>query len=296
MQKYKTAIADLTLLFVVFIWGTTFALMKDIIPGIPPLNFIFLRFVLATLLMTILYWQRIKKVKWDLFKLGVTLGLALAGGYFFQITGLQFTSASRAGFITGLSVVIVPIISTLYLKKLPPLAAILGVVMALLGLLFLFYDGDWAFNIGDLLVFFCAISLGIHIFLVGQFVKNRDPVILTIIQLGTVGILAGIIAGFQGELKIIYPIRIWWRIAYMAVMATGLAFLVQNWAQQFTSAIKTAIIFSMEPVFAFVFAIFWLGEPITLGSFVGGGFIIIGMIMAELGDYFKEKRRSGNNG
>ncbi|AZR73581.1 hypothetical protein BBF96_09375 [Anoxybacter fermentans] len=287
MNKYKSIIADLALFFIVLIWGTTFALMKDALKDIRPLNFIFLRFTLAALVLIIVNWWRLSGLKLDLIRLGFYLGLALSGGYIFQISGLAFTTASRAGFITGLSVVIVPLISTIYFKKLPPLLVLTGVFLAVIGLLLLFYDGEWTFNLGDLLVFFCAISFGLHIFLVGQFVQNKDPVLLTIIQIGVVGIFAGMAAGLKGELKLTYNIDIWWRIVYMAVMATGLAFLIQNWAQKFTSAIRTAIIFSLEPVFALIFAYILLDEPITQQSLWGGGLIMLGMILAEAGDYFK---------
>lgn len=287
MIKHKRLIADLALLLSVLIWGTTFALMKDALNGIKPLNFIFLRFTLAFLVLAAINWHKLKKITPRLLKMGLYLGLALTGGYVFQISGLTITTASKAGFITGLSVVIVPVLTTIYYKKLPPVPVVSGVFLAVIGLLLLNYDGAWVFNFGDLLVFFCALSFGLHIFLVGQFVQHEDPALLTMIQIGVVAIIAGVGAGFTGDLHVAFSQKIWWGIAYMAVMATGFTFLVQNWAQQFTSAVRTAIIFSMEPVFAMIFAYFLLAEPIGRQSLLGGGAILVGMLLAEIGGHNK---------
>lgn len=283
MGKNKRMIADSALMFGVLIWGTTFAIMKDALDSIVPLNFIFLRFSLAFLVLAALNWRKLKDVTPNLLKLGLYLGLAMTGGYVFQVTGLTMTTASKAGFITGLSVVIVPLLTTIYYRKLPPFAVLAGVLMAAVGLLLLSYDGQWVFNFGDLLVFFCALSFGLHIFLVGLFVQKEDPALLAMVQVGVVAVIAGLLAGVQGDLHFEYAPKIWGGIVYMAVMATGFTTLIQNWAQQFTSSVRTAIIFSMEPVFALIFAYILLSEPITGQSLWGGGLILFGMIMAEVG-------------
>lgn len=292
MGKRRRVVADGSLLFGVLIWGTTFAIMKDALESIVPLNFIFLRFSLAFLVLAGLNWRKLKSVTPNLLKLGLYLGLAMAGGYLFQVTGLTMTTASKAGFITGLSVVIVPLLATFYYGKLPPIPALVGVLLAALGLLLLSYDGQWRFNPGDLLVFFCALSFGLHIFLVGLFVRKEDPALLAMVQVGVVAVIAGILAGVRGDLHVQYAPKIWGGIIYMAVMATGFTTLIQNWAQQFTSSVRTAIIFSMEPVFALIFAYLLLGEPITLQSLWGGGLILFGMMMAELGGRRKSEPES----
>ncbi len=109
MEKHKRVFADIALLFVVVIWGTTFPLMKDALEGIQPLNFIFLRFTLAFLMLALVNWRKLGNLNMDSVKVGIYLGLALTGGFIFQVSGIVYTTASKAGFITGLSVVIVPI-------------------------------------------------------------------------------------------------------------------------------------------------------------------------------------------
>lgn len=296
MGNGKRIIADFSLLLIVLVWGTTFPLMKEVLAELKPLNFIFIRFTIATLVLLAVNYRKLKKLQIDMIKLGVYLGLALAGGFFFQVSGLQFTTASKAGFITGLSVVIVPIIATIYTKKRPSVPVILGIIFAIGGLLLLSYDGNWSFSQGDVLVFFCALSFGLHIFFVGRFVQQQDPVLLTIIQIAVVSIFAGFVGGVRGELQLIYPLEIWEKILYLAVIATGIAFLVQNWAQQYTTSVKTAIIFSLEPVFAMIFAFLLLAEPITTQSLLGGGLIILGMLLAELGDRHRLSKSKGCKG
>ena len=287
MIKHKRLIADLALLFGVLIWGTTFPLMKDALEGIKPFNFIFLRFTLAFLVLGAFNVRKLRQITPQLWKMGILLGLALSGGYVFQISGLTITTASKAGFITGLSVVIVPMLATVYFKKLPPVPVLLGVFLALIGLILMNYDGQWIFNMGDLLVFLCALSFGLHIFLTGLFVKKEDPGLLTMLQIGVVALVALVGSVGTGELHVAFPGKIWMGIAYMAVMATGFTFFVQSWAQQFTSSVRTAIIFSMEPVFAMIFSYLILAEPIGSQSLIGGAAILGGMLLAELGGHNK---------
>lgn len=291
MSRLKRWIADLGLLITVLVWGTTFALMKDAVEGIHPFNFIFLRFGLAAVVLALVNWRHLPKMNLRLLKLGFYLGLALTVGIVFQVSGLAYTTASKAGFITGLSVVIVPIITTIVSKKLPAAPVLIGVVLATVGLLLLSYDGQWVFNYGDLLIFICALGFGLHIFLVGEFVQNQNPALLTMVQIGVVAVIAGCLAGVKGEIHFSYPPKIWWGIIYMAIVATGMTFFIQNWAQQFTSAVRTAIIFSMEPVFALMFAVLLLAEPVTRQGLWGGGLIISGMLFAEIGGHLKKYKK-----
>lgn len=291
MSRLRRWSADLGLIITVLVWGTTFALMKDALEGIHPFNFIFLRFSLATVVLALVNWRHLSKMNLRLLKLGFYLGLALTAGFVFQVSGLAYTTASKAGFITGLSVLIVPIITIIVSKKLPSIPILIGVGLAMVGLLLLSYDGQWVFNYGDVLVFFCALGFGVHIFLVGEFVQNQNPALLTMIQIGVVAVIAGCLAGIKGELHFSYPPKIWWGIIYMAVVATGMTFFIQNWAQQFTSAVRTAIIFSMEPVFALMFAVILLAEPVTPQGLWGGGLIITGMLFAEVGGQQKKYKK-----
>jgi len=274
--------ADLALLFVVVVWGTTFAIMKGIFNTITPFYFLALRFSLATLVLCLIFNKRLRNLDWETIKLGVLAGIFLFGGYAFQVTGLKLTTASKAGFITGLAVVLVPLLSAIIFKKMPSFMTWLGVILATIGLALLTFTGQFIFNFGDLLVLSCAFSLALHILLVDKYVKKRDSILLAIIQIATVALLSIISTLLEGSYVAVSNPNIWFGIAYMAILGTALAFVIQNKAQTFTTPTRTAIIFSMEPVVGAIFAYLYLGEIITTRGYWGGGLIVVGMLLAEV--------------
>lgn len=274
--------ADLALLFVVFVWGTTFAIMKGIFNIVTPFYFLTLRFWAAVLILILVFHRRLKKLDWAIIKIGSFVGIFLFGGFAFQVVGLNYTTASKAGFLTGLSVVIVPILSAIILKKIPSKLTITGVALATIGLGLLSFNGEFIFNFGDFLVFLCAVSLAVYILLVGKYVQQKDSILLTIVQITTVALLSSLASLLEGSFKVVLQPELWGAVVYMALFATTFALVVQNKAQEFTTPTRTAIIFSMEPVFAAVFAYFYLGEVIAVNSYWGGLLIVVGMIIAEL--------------
>ncbi|MBM7622726.1 DMT family transporter [Sporohalobacter salinus] len=274
--------ADLALLLVVFVWGTTFAIMKDVFSIVTPFYFLTLRFSTAVLVLILIFHRRLKKLDLETIKLGFFVGIFLFGGFAFQVVGLNYTTASKAGFLTGLSVVIVPILSAVILKKIPSILTIVGVILAAVGLGLLSFNGQFIFNFGDFLVFLCAISLAVYILLVGKYVQQKDSILLTIVQITTVALLSGIASLLEGSFKVVMDPELWGAVVYMALFATTFALVVQNKAQEFTTPTRTAIIFSMEPVFAAIFAYFYLGEIISTNGYWGGLLIVIGMFVAEL--------------
>lgn len=285
-EKFRRVVADAALVGVVLVWGSTFAIMKDLLQHITPFYFIFLRFLLAFLFLAILFWPCFaKNFNSRVFKKGFILGFFLAGGYFFQISGLNFTSATKAGFITGLSVVIVPFLQIFFYQP-PKKQAVIGALMAGLGLFFLTFEGALAFNFGDLLVLFCAVSFALYIVLVGKFVLVEDYALLTVVQMAVVAFLAGLIVIFveapDPGFSFSFPASYWWLIIYIGLFATALAYVIESKAQKFTSPTRTAIIFSLEPVFAALFALILLGELIPPRGYLGGALIVAGMLVMEI--------------
>lgn len=274
--------ADLTLLLVVFIWGTTFAIMKDVISIVTPFYFLTLRFSTAVLVLILIFHRRLRNLDLETIKLGSFVGVFLFGGFAFQVVGLNYTTASRAGFLTGLSVVIVPMLSAVILKKVPSILTIIGVALTTVGLGLLSFNGEFIFNFGDFLVFLCAVSLAIYILLVGKYVQQKDSILLAIVQITTVAFLSGFASLLEGSFKVVFQPELWGAVIYMALFATAFALVVENKAQEFTTPTRTAIIFSMEPVFAAVFAYFYLGEVISMSGYWGGVLIVVGMIISEL--------------
>lgn len=288
--------ADLALLLVAAIWGTTFIMVKDAVARYPIFAFLAIRFTLATVaLLPLLRWPQLARrlgcppsdnpASHPLNPLtaGTLLGVLLFASYAFQTSGLQYTTPAKAAFITGLSVVIVPLLAALLWRRMPQPAALAGVMLATGGLALLSLNADLSMSRGDLLVLGCAVCVALHILTTGIFAPRADPMRLTVIQLLTVAALSGLFA-LLWERPLAFPsAAVWFAAAFTGLLASSLAFGVQTVAQRFTSATHTALIFVMEPVFAALSSYALGRETLTTRSWLGCGLILAGMLVAELG-------------
>ena len=281
MRLNRSQWADFSLLLVAFVWGSTFVVVKWAIEDLPPLPFLAIRFALAFIsLLPFLYFQKAHISKGTLLK-GVALGGLLFSGYAWQTVGLQYTTASNAGFITGLSVVFVPVFVTITTRKLPNPGLILGVLCALIGLAFLSLGDRFQLNKGDLMVLICALSFALHIFFVGRYAPQSNATVLACVQIFTVSVLSGISSFFLPQPIMNFSTNVWFALLVTAIPATSLAFFVQSKMQQFTSPTHTALIFTMEPVFAAISAFFFAGEISTHRGLIGAALVLVGMLIAE---------------
>ncbi|MCK8059198.1 MULTISPECIES: DMT family transporter [unclassified Fusibacter] len=283
--------ADIALLLVTVGWGSSFILTKNALGDLSAFNFLALRFSLAFVLAALVFYKRFKSLNKQTLLSGVLVGAILFTGYAFQTVGLNYTSVSNSAFITGFSVILVPLISALLFKNKIPPNAILGTVLALLGLSLLTLNGKLALGIGDMLTFICTFAFAMHIITVGHLTSKVDSILLGIIQIGIVGFLSTI-ATFLFEAPIIpTQLGVWTNLAVLAVLCTAGAFIVQSVAQQYTSATHTALIYTGEPVFAAIFAYFMVGELLSLKGLLGACMVVTGMLVAEL-DPFKLLRKT----
>ena len=281
MKPNHSQWADFSLLLVALVWGTTFVIVKLAVEDLPPFPFLAIRFGLSFLsLLPFLYFQKTHISKGTLLK-GVALGGLLFSGYAWQTVGLQYTTASNAGFITGLSVVFVPALVTLTTWKLPSPGLILGILCALGGLALLSVGDRLQLNKGDLMVLVCALSFALHIFFVGRYAPQTNATVLASVQILTVSVLSGFSSLFSPQPMMHFSTNVWIALLVTAIPATSLAFFVQTKMQQFTTPTHTALIFSMEPVFAAISAFFFAGEILTLRGLLGAGLVLVGMLIAE---------------
>lgn len=278
----KQLVADMALLLVVIVWGYTFVAIKNALATVTPYNFIFVRFVISFILISLLFIRRLKSLNLKTVMAGAAIGTFLYLAYLFQTTGLKYTTASNAGFITGFSVVLVPVFSSLILKKRPSEESVIGVSLAVAGLALLSYNGVSDLNRGDILVLFCAVSVAFHILSTGYFASRHDTVLLTVVQIATVMILSFISAFATGGVSLPSDGVVWSALLICSVFATVGAYLVQTSMQRFTSSTHTALIFSGEPVFAGIFGYFLLGEVLGPASVAGCVLILAGMVVSEL--------------
>jgi drug/metabolite transporter (DMT)-like permease len=300
----KTFLADGSLLFVAFIWGATFVIVQKAIHFLPPHLFNGTRFLLAALLLMFFIKKKsIMSFSFDILKSGIFLGFFLFLGYAFQTIGLLYTTSSKAGFITGLSVMIVPLLSIWILKDQPRTKVFLGAFIGTIGLYFLTVGDMISMNIGDLLVLFCAFAFALHIIFTSKFSGKHDAIALTIVQLATVSLLSYLSSMLFERTSItsesIFNRDVIIALTITSIFATAVAFLIQTKFQQFTTAARVALIFAMEPVFAALTAFIVLHESLSGNGLLGCLFIFIAMVVTELPDikqlkwpYVKQKHKN----
>jgi drug/metabolite transporter (DMT)-like permease len=282
MKRISNITADLGLLTVTVFWGTTFILSKIILTEISLFTYLAIRLCLAAFFMILISLPFRSYFKPTTLLHGIILGTILFLSYFFQMWGIQFTSATNAGFITALNVVFVPIFLILFFKDKPKPASLVGVVFATVGL-FLLSGGDFtALNKGDWLVFLCAITVTFHVIYTGIFAPKNNIYLLTAVQLSTTALLSLTLLIFNQNQSVHLSRDIILILIYLALFGTVYTFLMQTSMQRFTTPTRTALVFTMEPVFAFLFAYLIAGEMLSPMRWLGGIFILLGMITAEI--------------
>ncbi|MBW4828148.1 MAG: DMT family transporter [Clostridiaceae bacterium] len=280
-NKRTGLFADLSLLLVAIIWGSTFVVVKNALEHVTPMYMIAIRFGISSILMILVFFKRFKKTKWSDVKAGFTIGIFLFVAYMAQTIGLQYTTAGKQAFITGTNVVMVPFLYWAINKTRPDKYEIISAFLCFLGIGFLTFERNLSMGLGDGLTLLCALFFASHIVSIGYFAEKHDPVLLTIYQFLLTAILSFIsasifepkITGFTKEA--IFP------ILYLAVFGTLVAYFIQNMAQKYTKSTHAAIILSMEAVFGSLFSVLILKEPFTLKFFIGCSAILISIITAE---------------
>ncbi len=279
-------LAELALVLITLIWGSTFVVVRHAVDHVGPLTFVAARFAVASLALWVLIRLTRQPTRQHCVRYGIRAGFFLALGFITQTIGLQTTGAGKAAFITGLSVVLVPFFSAWLLRQPPIRSAWLGVMCATLGLGLLTLEPGWRLQSGDVWVLLCAFGFALHITVSARYTREQNPFSFTLIQLLTVTVLAGTAALFFERGALLPPPQTWTAILYMALGATALVFILQMWGQQYTSATHTALIFALEPVFAAIFAAWIDGELLAGRHLLGCILILGGMLMAELGPRF----------
>ncbi|MEQ2130162.1 DMT family transporter [Caldanaerobacter subterraneus] len=282
--------SDIVLTLVTMIWGSTFIIVKNAIQSLPVYNFLFIRFLLAFLLLAAIFYKKLKKIDKSTLMAASLIGTMLFLGYAFQTMGLLYTTASKSGFITGFSVVLVPILEAILLKRKPTKAATVGVVLAFIGLILLTTNIDLSINIGDFLTLLCAFAFAMHIVLISKYASKMDTYLLATVQIGMVALLSGIVSLIFEKPFIPTSLDVWGAIIITGVFATAFAFVAQNTMQAYTTATHTALIFSLEPVFAALAAYLIAGETMSIRAIIGGAFMLAGIILSELPEKKIEKR------
>ena len=288
LQHHPRWQADLALALVAVVWGSTFVVVKRALADVSTLYFLFLRFSLAGLCLVLLFAPAFRKMPRREIASGLGAG-AIAGlflwlGYILQTLGLKYTTAGNSGFLTGLYIVLVPLIGAAFLRKRPNHREILGIAIATAGMVVMTLPSlaaHFTINLGDLLTLGCAVAFAFHLITVGYYSRRQKTEALTLGQIACAAVLSGLSLRME-PLHIAWNRAVWIAILLTAIFATAAAFALQTWAQRYTTPTRTALIFALEPVVALVTAVSIGGEALTIYAVAGGALILTGILAVEL--------------
>jgi drug/metabolite transporter (DMT)-like permease len=269
---------------IALIWGATFVLVKEALEDVSALLFLALRFTLASAALAVGFRARGPlQIEGRVLRAGVVTGLCLFTGYLFQTFGLRFTTPSKSAFITGLYVVLVPLFLAAVGRSRVRPAEWAGAATATCGLALLTLEGSsLRMGIGDALTLVCAVGFATHILAVGHYAPRVRVEELSLVQIGTAAALALAGCGWAEPLRVRWSVRVIGAVAVTGLLATALAFTVQVWAQRRTTPTRAALIFALEPVFAWLTSYLAAGEVLSARAAAGAMLILAGVLLVEL--------------
>ncbi len=269
------------LLAVTVAWGSTFVVVQQVTREVPITDFLGLRFGIAAVLMFVVRPRALSQLTKEQRGHGLMLGLFLTAGYLLQTFGLARTTPTISAFITGLFVVFTPIAAWVLMRKaIDPLTWV-GVALAVVGLAFLSLRG-WSIGFGEILTLFGAVAFALHIVNLGRWSTRESAYGLAVIQLGVVSVVCSALGCLDG-VELPQSKANWLAVVFLAIFATAIAFFVQTWAQSVISPTRAAVVMTMEPVFATLFAVLFINEPITVRIVIGAICVLAAMYLVELG-------------
>ena len=283
-------VSELALIGIASIWGLTFVMVKDAIEELPTMAFLAYRFIPASLIVALVFRKQLARLSPDGWRAGAVMGVFLTGGYVFQTLGMEQTTASNAGFITGLFVVLTPVLGAIVLRQSLPATVWAAAGVAAVGLWLLAGAGT-DFNVrGDGLVLICSFSLAAHILATSGAVKLHDVGALLAIQLGVVGLTCFFIAAVAGDLEAPQGATVWSALIVTSLIASALGFFVQTFAQQHAPPARTALILAAEPAFAGLFGWLLNDDRLTATGWLGAVLIMTAIVAVEIIPRFRPPR------
>ncbi len=274
--------ADLLLLFVTVCWGSSYLFMKVGLDSVSEFNLIALRFGLAFLFASAIFYRRFMKIDRATVKFAALLGFILFIIFTLVTFGLKTTTTSNAGFLISLTVIFVPLISTVVYRNKPETKLIISILLAIIGIALLTIQLPFRIQFGDLLCIAAAFCYAIHILVAGSAAHKVDTLNLGILQLGFAGFF-----GFVFSLLLETPTFpdstiSWIAILALSILCSGVGFILQIVAQQYTTPVRTGLIFSLEPVFAAIVGVVFAHEVITGAGYIGAALMLFGVILSSI--------------
>ncbi len=280
--------AHILLVFITLIWGATFVVIKNALADISPLFFNAIRMSLAALVLAAVFHRQLPRIHAGSLVSGILVGVFLFVGNELQTVGLKYTMPSKSAFLTGVSIVLVPVFLALFWKRGINLWSAVGVGLAFVGLYLLTVPGSTgtglnlqSMNRGDLFTLGAALVFAFHIIFIGHATQRHHWQQITVVQVAVSALLMICTVPVAEKVEVVWSPRVFWGIAITGFFSLALAFAIQAWAQQFTPATHTALIFSLEPVFAWLTSFLFLGERLGARAGLGALCILAGVLISE---------------
>ena len=287
--------AHILLVLVTLVWGATFVQIKDALQDITPLLFNAVRITFASAMLALYFRRELRAISRSALYAGVLVGIPLWLGFSFQTTGLRLTTPSKSAFLTGFSVILVPVFLALFWRKKVNGWIVAGVFVAFVGLYLMTVPAGGGsglnletINRGDLLTVGCAVMFAFQIILMGRAMRKHRFEAVATVEAITCAILMFATVPVVEHAHAVWSSRVIWAILVTGLLGTGAAFTIQAWAQQFTPPTHTALIFLLEPVFAWITSYLLLHERLGMRAGVGALLILGGIIVSELKGSQKE--------
>jgi drug/metabolite transporter (DMT)-like permease len=272
--------ADAALALNTLLWGSTFVLIKAALDGITPTLFLLCRFTLAAIALAVIFR---KDLRGRLPAASLLPGIFLFAGFFFQTQGLRLTTPSKSAFLTGLTIVLVPFVASIVYKTKPQISEVVGALVATFGMALMTLEGPiGSISRGDALTLIGAIAFALHIVTLGHFSAVVSFPVLSVAQVGSAAVCALLLMPFAETPRIDWQPLTVWAILITGLLCTALAFTIQAWAQRFTTSTRTALIYALEPVVAWITSFVVAGETFSGRAAVGAALILAGVVLVEV--------------
>lgn len=280
MKKYSV-LGKLALLTATLFWGTSFVVLKDTLDLVPPNYLLALRFTTAGILLAIIFWKRLLRVTKQMLWQGCVIGVFLFLAYFWQTLGLQRTTPGKNAFLTAGYCVMVPFMLWAIRGPRPDRYHVIAAVLCLTGIGLISLEGDLSVGAGDLFTVLGGIFFGCHMVALGKFLKEKDPVVMTILQFGAAAVCFWIVSLLMEGIPEALPVQAILPIGYMSIFCTAVTLLLQNFGQKHTDPSAAAILLSLEAVFGTMFSLLLGKESLSLQVAFGFVTISLSVIVSE---------------
>lgn len=286
----KERLGTIGIFLTALIWGYSFVAVKVVVREIEPFYLVGIRNFAGGIFLSLVFFKRMKNISKKDIILSIPVGIALFLGFFLQTMSSKFITASKVAFFTGSYVIFIPFFSWIVYKKSPHISAFIAAVITVLGL-YLLSSFDWfsGIEIGDLFALICAVVFAVHLMLIDKMLEYVDGVIMAALQLiiaGIVSLSVGVVTStpfnFNVSSEAIYS------LIYLAIGATGIAYLLQTVSQKYVNPSKAGIILSLESFLGALGGVIFMKDPVTINFVIGGACMIAAVFICEIGSSVKK--------